>query len=91
VFVNEPLIFALAVFIQLLGLLSVALARVSERSTAQALCQAFFFGCLLFVGGIGMLAAHNGIGCWFICATTLPFMVVGVTLNPTPAHRYSAI
>ena len=39
--VNEPLIFAVAVFVQLLGISSVALARVSERSTAQALCQTY--------------------------------------------------
>ena len=90
-FVNEPLVFALAIVVQLLGMSSVALARLSERSAAQTLCQTFFIGCLLFVGGIGMLAAHTGLGCWFICATTLPLMAVGVTLNPNPGHECSVI
>ncbi|MFV1966144.1 MAG: hypothetical protein ACC628_12035 [Pirellulaceae bacterium] len=89
--VNEPLVFAVAVFVQLIGFLSVALARVSERSAAQALCQTFFIGCLLAVGGIGMLAVHTGIGCWFICATTLPLMAVGVTSDPNRARKCSVI
>ena len=81
-YLSESLAFlGLALFVQLIGLLSVALARVSERSAAQALCQQFFVVCLLMVGGISVLAIHLGADSWLICATMLPLMAVGATLD----------
>ena len=37
---SEPVIFAVALLVQLIGVLSVTLARISERSAAQLRCQA---------------------------------------------------
>ena len=83
-YLSESFVFlGLALVVQLIGLVSVALARVSERSAVQALCQQFFLACLLMVGGISLLAINFGLGAgsWLICATMLPLMAVGATLD----------
>jgi len=86
----EPVVFAVAVVVQVLGLLGVVLARVSEHSSVPSFCQLLSVACLLIVCGIGMLAIQSGIGCWWICATTLPLMAVGATLDlkSTLEYRY---
>lgn len=78
---NETLVFAVAAFAQLLGVSSVVLARLSEKSAAQAVCQLAFLLCLALVGGIGVVATSIGLGCGLVCATTLPLMAVGATLD----------
>jgi hypothetical protein len=87
---NEIIVFAVAVLVQFVGLVSVSLARVGERSSAQSCCQLVFFVCLLLVGIVSVLAVSAGIGCWFVCATTLALMALGATLDLRRSPEYSA-
>jgi hypothetical protein len=87
---SEAVVFGIAVVVQLVGMLSVALARSSERSAAHAICQLLFFTCLLVVGGIAVLSISSGIRCWFVCATTLPMMALGATLDMRGSQQASA-
>ncbi len=87
---NETVIFAVALLVQLIGVLSVTLARISERSAAQSCCQQIFLLCLLGVGGISVLAVQAGVACWIVCAMTLPLMAVGATIDLQRTPEYSS-
>ena len=67
--------------IQLVGLLSLLIARVTEGTTARNWAQLFFVGCLAMIGFVTMCAIATGNGCWASCATTLSVMCVGATLD----------
>lgn len=85
-----PVFFAILVVVQALGLVSVALARLTENSASQALCQRLFMACLLVVGGMTVLAFQCGTGGWFTCAATLPVMALGATLDLKRSCEYAA-
>ena len=78
---SEPCFFTMAVVVQLVGLVSMAAARVTERSVAQVFCQQVFCACLLVVGATTVLAVASGVSCWLMCASTLSLMAVGATLD----------
>jgi hypothetical protein len=42
------------------------------------------------VGIVSVLAVSAGIGCWFVCATTLALMALGATLDLRRSPEYSA-
>lgn len=77
----EPLGFAVAVLVQLLGIASMFVARLSEESGSQKWTQPLFFACLASLGAvtIGAIACHAA--CWLSCGTTLAIMTVGATLD----------
>ena len=85
-----PCLFAILVVVQVLGLASVVLARLTENSAFQALCQRLFVACLLVVGGVTVLAFQSGSGGWFSCAATLPVMALGATLDMKRSYEYAA-
>lgn len=70
------LIWALTV-IQLAGLMSAWLARLSEGSRGQASCQWLFFGCLVLVGLTAMVSVTLGPRYWLASGATLGIMIVG--------------
>lgn len=84
-----PAFFAIFIVVQLLGLASVALARLTENSVFQTLCQRLFVACLLIVGGMTVLAFQCGTGGWFTCASTLPVMALGATLDLKRTYEYA--
>lgn len=75
--VNEMLGVCAVVAIQLVGLVSIAVAQFCERYWARALCQRSFFVCLLAVGSATVLAIYLGSANWLPCAATLGVMCVG--------------
>jgi len=79
--ISEHCVFWLVVAIQLLGVVSVAAARLTERSCIRAMCQHTFFVCLLAVGLATMFAIHLQSPNWLPCAATLGLMSVGATLD----------
>ena len=85
-----PCLFAILVVVQVLGLASVVLARLTENSAFQALCQRLFVACLLVVGAMTVLAFQSGSGGWFSCAATLPVMALGATLDMKRSYEYAA-
>jgi hypothetical protein len=63
--------------IQIVGLASAWLARLSEGSPRQASCQRIFFACLGLIGLATMLSVTLGPRYWITTCTTLAVMVVG--------------
>ena len=78
---QESMVVCAAGAIQLVGLLSLLIARITEGTTARSWAQLFFVFCLAMIGVITMCAIATGNGCWASCATTLSVMCVGVTLD----------
>lgn len=63
--------------IEVAGLLSVWLARLSEGSRGQASCHWLFFGCLILVGLAAMASVTLGPRYWLTSGATLGVMIVG--------------
>ena len=66
---------------QLVGLMSVGIARLTERSSSVLPAQAFFLLALLAVGATTLVTLSSGSGTWLFTGATLPIMVVGATLD----------
>lgn len=67
--------------VQMLGLMSVALARLTQGSRAERLTQRLFYFFLVSVAATTMLAAGLGSGWWPMCGMTFGVMIVGATLD----------
>jgi hypothetical protein len=80
-------LFVLIVAIQCVGIFSVVVARLSERSWAQAISQYAFFASLSLVGIATIAYLYLGSSNWLPCAATLGVMAVGATLDLRPAQR----
>lgn len=78
---TEPLCFAVAVLIQIVGLASMCAARLNEHSGLQKWTQRLFFASLASLGAvtIGAVVFQAAYGLW--CGTTLALMAVGATLD----------
>jgi hypothetical protein len=74
-------VYALLGAVQVLGLASAWLTRLSERSRRQAPCQCLFLACLALVAGSTIVALGLGSGCWLVCGTTFSLMVLAVTCD----------
>ena len=79
-FLGVDFVWAL-VAIQILGMISAGVARLSEGSRSQASCQGFFFALLFLVGIATVVAVTLGPGCWLISSSTLSLMVLTVTCD----------
>jgi hypothetical protein len=62
--------------IQIAGLLSAWLARLSEGSARQAWCQRLFVGCLALVGLSTMIVVALGARHWVASGATLSAMIL---------------
>lgn len=71
----------LMIAIQSLGVASMVVARVGERSRVRHLAQSVFFTCLMLVGGLTLWAITSGGCCWLSCGATLSVMSVGATVD----------
>lgn len=78
---NAAAIVCVSVLVQIAGIVSMAIARISECSTTKCRYQAFFFASLLLVGVFSALMIGSSTDCSVFCAATLPVMVVGATLD----------
>jgi hypothetical protein len=67
--------------VQILGLLSALVARLSAGSRRQALCQRLFMACLVLVGLAAVAVPQAGSGCWMVASATLPLMVLMATYD----------
>jgi hypothetical protein len=78
---TDVFVFWLIVAVQLVGLASVAIARLGEQSWFGGMFRRAFFGCLFAVGGVTALAVHLQDSSWVFGATTLGLMSVGATFD----------
>jgi hypothetical protein len=79
--ITEHCVFWAVIVVQMVGLASVAVARLTERSSVKAVFQRAFFICLLVVGLATMLVIRLDNSYWLSCAATLGLMSVGATID----------
>ena len=88
---SDVTILWIGLFAQLMGITSVGLARLLERSPSQRAAQAFFLVSLLIVGAATAVTLTSGSGAWLLTGATLPVMVVGATLDVSAQSNAPAI
>ena len=79
------------VSIQIVGLASAWLARLSEGSRGQSSCQWLFFGCLALMGLTTMISLAVGPKYWLVSGATLSVMVLGAVWDFRPAARAEGV
>jgi hypothetical protein len=67
--------------IEIVGLASAWMARLSLGSRRQRPFQALFIVCLLLSGATTVLALPLGAGCWLTASTTFAIMVLTATCD----------
>ncbi|HUT13965.1 MAG TPA: hypothetical protein VMY42_25980 [Thermoguttaceae bacterium] len=67
--------------VQILGLFSAWIARLSEGSRRQTPCQGMFLAFLALVAAATMVSVSMGLGSWLTCGTTFSLMVLTVTCD----------
>ena len=67
--------------VQVCGILSAALARITEGRRWQSLCQRLFLALLVIVAFTTILNVWNAPQQWMMSATTLAVMVVTATCD----------
>jgi hypothetical protein len=74
-------------FVQLAGIVSAWMVRISEGSIGQIHCQRFFLGCLAIVGLLTILSVALGAASWLLSGATLAIMVLAVIWDLRPHGR----
>jgi len=82
-----PVILAVLLITEILGLLSAALARLSEGSSYQAFGQRFFLTCLGLLGVTTMIALILDPACWLSSGATFAMMVLAATCDFSHGSR----
>jgi len=82
---DTSVILPLLVVIQLLGLFSAWIARLSEGSSRQTAAQRLFFVSLGLVGVATLVSLGLGPGAWLSSAVVLSVMVVGTVCDFRPS------
>ena len=72
---------SLSVVIQLLGAISVGLARLNQHSKGHLWYQRLVMASLLIVGSFALVSLYSGHSTWLPCGVTLSLMTVGATLD----------
>jgi hypothetical protein len=78
---DSPGILWMLISLQLFGLASACITRLSEGSCYQALSQYLFFVALPLVGVATATALAVGPACWSACTATLALMLLTVTCD----------
>lgn len=84
---DTSVIFPLFVAVQLLGLFSAWIARLSEGSSRQTAAQCLFFVSLALVGAATLVSLGLRPGDWLSSAIVLSVMVVGTVCDFKPSDR----
>lgn len=87
----SPALFWLASLLQVAGLASVVIARLTEGCRGQLCFQRVFYLCLLAVGVASMLTVEFGSRYWLSFGITLAIMAVGATLELGRSAEVTAI
>ena len=76
--------------VQVLGLVSAWVARVSVGSRYQLAWQRLFLGSLLVVGASTIVSLGLNPGCWVVSGATMALMVLTVTCDFGHSRRAAA-
>jgi len=85
---TEEVLFPLAVLIQIVGIVSLVLARLGESRSSF---RRVFVAGLVVVGSCTMLAVGFGSGYWFSFAVTFSIMFIGATIDFRPLDHVRSI
>jgi len=88
---TETMLFQLSVLIQVFGLASLALARLSDYRSSYYGFRRLFLAILMVVGSCTMLAVGLGSEFWFSFAVTFSIMFIGATVDFRPLNRVRSI
>lgn len=77
----DPVFLWCALVIQMVGLVSMVLARMPHSSAVHSICRAFFFCCLVLVGLTTVLAMGCHSSCWAWFGTVFSIMAVGASAD----------
>jgi len=78
---RESLVVGVSVLVQVLGMIGVIVARLSQRRGASWGSAGIAVVCLVLVGCLSMGTMETCERGWLIFATTLPLMAVGATID----------
>ncbi len=67
--------------VEVVGLISAWVARLSAGSRCQTSCQCLFLGCMALVGGVAVVSPGLGPSCWLVSSITLSLMILTVTCD----------
>ena len=87
---RECMVVGLALSVQILGVIGVTMARVSQRPDASRLCAVIAVTCMVLVGVCTLTTMEACGNSWLTLATTLPLMAVGATLDVRKAGARAA-
>jgi heme exporter protein D len=80
-FERESFAVWIAVLVQVIGIIGVTVARLSQRRGAGGVSGAIALACVVLVGGFSLSTMETCGRCWLVFAITLPLMAVGATLD----------
>jgi hypothetical protein len=87
---QAPAVGWLFVVVEVVGLASAWLARLSAGSRRQTPCQCLFLACLALVGGAAFVSLGFGPGCWLVSSVTLSLMILTVTCDFSRSRQPAA-
>jgi len=87
---REWVVVSVALSVQILGLIGVLMARLSQRADASRLCAVIALTCIVLVGICTLSTMETCGHSWLTFATTLPLMAVGATLDMRKANTHAA-
>lgn len=87
---TEHALFCLTIVTQILGIASVACARLSERSSSRVFFQRTCYFFFVAIGVATMLAVASDSTSWFTFAATLGVMSIGATLDLSSRGQVTA-
>lgn len=90
-YLETSLLAWLVAFIQISGLLSAWLARLSEGSSRQCWCQRLFIGCLAIVGLSLLVGVALGTRYWVASAGTLSAMILAAVWDFSAHARMESL
>jgi hypothetical protein len=87
---ETPVICWLFGAVQVIGLTSAWVARLSAGSRRQTSCHCLFLACLPLVGGAAAFSLGLGLRCWLVCSITLSLMVLTVVCDFSRSQQGTA-
>ena len=76
--------------VQVIGLTSAWMARLSAGSRRQTCCYCLFLACLPLVGGTAAFSVGLGPRCWLVSSITLSVMVLTVICDFSRSQQGTA-
>jgi len=77
--------------VQVAGLLSAWLIRLSQGSAGETPCQWLFFICMAMVAAATLVALAAQSRGWILCGSTLTAMVLGAIWDVSHTHRAETV